>query len=202
MVQRQVEEIEQSTLLQKMVIGAIRNQSCRKVKDVVSTLQQLDKSLTQEEIQDAIMQLKNDNKITLLEQQVHRSFLQYIIDLYVSSSFWLTIVATVLTLTTIYLTPQVEPWSLIRIIAGGVFILLIPGYSLFQILFFTKDIDPIERIAISIGLSLAIAPLIGLMLNYTPWGIRLNPVIACLSTVSIALAFCGTYKRFLLRQKL
>ena len=35
----------------------------------------------------------------------------------------------------------------------------------------------IERVAISFGLSIAIVPLIGLLLSYTPYGIRLQPVI-------------------------
>lgn len=38
----------------------------------------------------------------------------------------------------------------------------------------------IERIALSFGLSIAVSPLIGLALNYTPWGIGLYPVIVAL----------------------
>jgi len=30
--------------------------------------------------------------------------------------------------------------------------------------------DGIERVALSFGLSIAIVPLIGLVLNFTPWG--------------------------------
>ena len=37
-------------------------------------------------------------------------------------------------------------------------------------------IDGIERVALSFGLSIAIVPLIGLVLNFTPWGIRLAPI--------------------------
>jgi uncharacterized membrane protein len=36
-------------------------------------------------------------------------------------------------------------------------------------------IDGIERVALSFGTSIAIVPLIGLVLNLTPWGIRLIP---------------------------
>lgn len=184
-----------------MVIDAIHKQGCRRVKDVVKTLQQLDKSITLEEIHDAINELKHENKITLSEPQVEGSFLNYITN-FSSASFWLTIIVTMVTLTTIYLTPQVAPWSMVRIVAGGAFVLFIPGYALIQLLFPTKDMDTIERIALSVGLSLAVAPLIGLMLNYSPWGIRLDPIAASLSAVSIALAFGGTYKRFLLGRKL
>ena len=69
----------------------------------------------------------------------------------------------------------------IRIILGLPFILFIPGYILVFSLFPEKKtdhgIDIIERIALSLGLSLAVVPLIGLGLNYTIWGIRLEPIL-------------------------
>jgi uncharacterized membrane protein len=52
-------------------------------------------------------------------------------------------------------------------------------------------IDGIERVALSFGLSIAIVPLIGLALNFTPWGIRLAPIavsIAGFTLVSVAVA--------------
>ena len=179
-----------------MVIDAIHKHQCRKVKDVVNILQQLDKTITLDEICDAINELKHENKITLAEPQAVGSFLNYITSLSRSTSFWLTIIVTGLTLATIYLTPQVAPWSIIRIIAGAVFVSFIPGYALIQLLFPVKDMDTMERIASSVGLSLAVTPLIGLLLNYSPWGIRLDPLVALLSVASIALAFSSTYRKF------
>jgi hypothetical protein len=55
-------------------------------------------------------------------------------------------------------------------------------------------IDVIERIALSIGLSVAIAPLVGLVLNYTPFGITFESIFASLSLVIISL-FAVYYKR-------
>ena len=56
------------------------------------------------------------------------------------------------------------------------------------------DLDGIERIALSFGLSIAITPLLGLALNYTPFGIRLLPILIVLSVFTIALAI-GAYVR-------
>ena len=41
----------------------------------------------------------------------------------------------------------------------------------------SKEIDDSERAALSIGMSLALVPLVGLLLNYTPWGIKLEPIL-------------------------
>ena len=40
-----------------------------------------------------------------------------------------------------------------------------------------EGMSGIERVALSFGLSIAVVPLIGLILNYTPWGIRLEPIL-------------------------
>ena len=71
--------------------------------------------------------------------------------------------------------------GILRILFGLPFLLFIPGYILLSALFPTKKgIDGIERIALSFGLSLAIVPILGLILNYTPWGIRLETVLLSL----------------------
>lgn len=44
-----------------------------------------------------------------------------------------------------------------------------------------SGIDGIERVALSFGLSIAIVPLVGLLLNFTPWGIRLGPILVSLT---------------------
>jgi uncharacterized membrane protein len=83
----------------------------------------------------------------------------------------------------------------IRIILGLPLVLFLPGYSLIAALFPRKDdLDGIERVALSIGLSIAITPLLGLALNYTPFGIRLSPVLIVLSVFTISLAI-GAYAR-------
>jgi len=50
--------------------------------------------------------------------------------------------------------------------------------------------DTIERIALSFGMSLTLVPLVGLILNYTPWGIRLTPIT--LSLLSLTIVFATT----------
>ena len=44
-----------------------------------------------------------------------------------------------------------------------------------------RGIDGIERVTLSSGLSIAIVPLIVLVLNFTPWGIRLLPILVSVS---------------------
>ncbi len=88
------------------------------------------------------------------------------------------------------------PDSLARQILGLVFVLFLPGYAATAALFPEDDqIDGIERVALSFGLSIAIVPLIGLALNFTPFGIRLDPILASVSAFIVAASLVGWYRR-------
>ncbi len=64
-----------------------------------------------------------------------------------------------------------------------------------------KEIDGIERAALSFGLSIAVSPLIGLGLNYTPWGIRLDPIVVCLTIFTIICVLVANKRRHELLEK-
>jgi len=88
------------------------------------------------------------------------------------------------------------PESTARQILGLVFVLFLPGYAATAALFPENDqIDGIERVALSFGLSIAIVPLIGLGLNFTPWGIRLDPILASVSAFIISASLVAWYRR-------
>lgn len=84
----------------------------------------------------------------------------------------------------------------VRVLLGLPFVLFFPGYVLIAALFPKKgDLDGTERVALSFGLSIAVVPLIGLVLNYTPWGIRLVPILVSLIFFIVALAGLAFWRR-------
>lgn len=88
------------------------------------------------------------------------------------------------------------PDSPIRVALGLPFILFFPGYSLIAFLFPRRnDIGVIERVALSFGLSIAVTPLIGLALNYTPFGIRLIPILISLSLFNMLFSLLAEWRR-------
>lgn len=77
--------------------------------------------------------------------------------------------------------------------------LFIPGYCAIAALF-PKDGDLtfVERLVLSIGLSIVVVPLICFGLNFTPWGIRLDPVVLSLTIFSLVMVVIAWYRRTLL----
>jgi len=55
-------------------------------------------------------------------------------------------------------------------------------------------------LALSFGLSIAIVPLIGLGLNYTPWGIRLTPILVSLTVFNVLFGIAAIYRRMKARE--
>jgi Protein of unknown function (DUF1616) len=111
--------------------------------------------------------------------------------------YWITITLAALTLFVVLLIPEdLAPWSLIRNILGAVFVLWLPGYALIKTLFpvqvpiktATESLDIVERIVLSLGMSIAIVPLVGLFLNYTPWGVQLTPIVLSLFVFTLVFA--------------
>lgn len=86
--------------------------------------------------------------------------------------------------------------TIARIILGLPFLLFFPGYTLVAALFPKKEsLSGLERVALSFGLSIAVVPLIGLVLNFTPWGIRLYPILISLAVFVLATSVTARYRR-------
>ncbi|KAF5431151.1 putative membrane protein, partial [Candidatus Methanophagaceae archaeon] len=86
--------------------------------------------------------------------------------------------------------------SLVRILIGLPFILLFTGYTLICALFPRKgDLDNFERLALSMGLSIAVTSLIGLALNYTAFGITLYSVAYSLFLFMLLMSAVAVYRR-------
>ena len=88
------------------------------------------------------------------------------------------------------------PSNPLRIVLGLPFILFFPGYTLIAALFPKKaDLVSIERVALSFGLSIAVTPLIALILNYTQWGIKLYPILVSITLFILATSGAAWYRR-------
>jgi uncharacterized membrane protein len=88
------------------------------------------------------------------------------------------------------------PLVYLRYALGIIFLLFLPGFAFIKALFPAKapvktsseNMDTIERVVLSFGMSLVLVPIVGLILNYTPWGIRLTPIVLSLLALTVVFA--------------
>lgn len=82
------------------------------------------------------------------------------------------------------------------LVLGLIFALFSPGYSLVAAVFPKgDDLDIARRLALSFGLSIVVVPLVGVVLNFTPWGIGLYTVLISLLVFIIAASAVACYRR-------
>jgi len=196
--------------LDQQIIHAVETTKPESVQQLVDQVQALT-SKPKQEILNRILNLQQQEKIHINPPQTPPPEK---LDSYLTSNhafwYWITIALTITTTIVVFtVSENAYPLVYIRFVLATIFVLWLPGYTFIRALFpqhlpFTKGhtapyetsekyLDIIERIAQSIGMSLALVSITGLLLYYTPWGIRLTPIV--LSILPLTIIFATTAKR-------
>lgn len=152
-------------------------------------------NLSEDDVSKTVYILWKKGYIDIIDEDTPKNFLKYI---YHIEGIWFHVVTTliIVTLILVYMAYS-PPLIYFRYVLGSLFVLYLPGYALIEALYPRGDeLEPLERLALSIGLSLALVPLVGLVLNYTPWGIRLTPIVTSLAILTEALIIYSLYRKY------
>jgi len=172
---------EESAIQEALVKKAADNKW--RVSEATAELSK-ESGLSRDEIAKELITLVRRRELSVSENSPYRSLLRYSVSPY-SVWFWATILATILS---VVLTAASSGFVVyFRYIFGGALIVFLPGFSLVELLYPKGDeLNQLTRVALSVGLSaLVITPLCGLVLNYTPFGIKLIPVLAFLAGLTV-----------------
>jgi hypothetical protein len=111
--------------------------------------------------------------------------------------YWSIIAVSMATAITVFTISQdLYPIIYIRNVLGVVFVLFLPGYAFAKAMFPKKvpletssaSLDTIERLALSVGMSIALTSLIGLILYFTPLSLSLTPITLTMLVLTVGLA--------------
>lgn len=92
---------------------------------------------------------------------------------------------------------QLLPAQPLRLVVGLAMVLFVPGYACMAALFGgDATLDRPARLSLSIGLSLALLPLISLALNALPWGLRPWPIALSLFAVTTLFSLLALARRW------
>jgi hypothetical protein len=192
--------------LDQQIIHTVETEKPENVQQLIDQVHKLSPSTSEREILNRTLQLQQQGKIRLKPPQTPTPEK---LGSYLRSSqalwYWLTIAIAVATAIVAFTIPEdASPLVYVRYVLGAVFVLWLPGYAFIKALFpqnlpfakalarsldtSEKDLDAIERIALSLGMSIALVPIVGLLLNYTPWGIRLTPTVLSLLALTTVFA--------------
>ncbi|MCL2134053.1 MAG: DUF1616 domain-containing protein [Candidatus Bathyarchaeota archaeon] len=101
----------------------------------------------------------------------------------------LIILTTVLTILAVYFIPAESILGYLRSALAIIFVFIIPGNCLVNILFRKRNaIDIIEKIVLSVALSFGIVGITGLFLGLTAIGLNFTSITISLSSITLVLA--------------
>ena len=184
--------------LVQTIIQVINERKPQNVKQLANLVKEK-LAISEEEILQSILELQSQGRIKLEDHQPAPPPTRLAAYMKTGQAlwYWATITITIITAATVFtVTEDFYPWVYIRYALGAIFVLWLPGYAFIKALFPvhvpikmpTENLDTVERIALSLGMSLALVPIVGLLLNYTPWGIRLTPIVTSLLALTLVFA--------------
>ena len=181
-----------------MALAYLRKNGSVSVKQLYDALKVTRGSLTEAEATDLVWGLVDRGEADIQDiPPATKSVREYLRFWERNLPLYLSLTVSLGTLLVVYALPDDFPLVVFRWVLGSVFVLFIPGYVAVEALFPKgRELDGIERLALSVGLSLALVPLVGLLLNYTPWGIRLDPIMISLTILTVGLAIVAFARRF------
>jgi len=184
--------------LDEQALRYLERNGAADVQALYDALIERNASVTKVEVADLVQRLAEQDKVALEDIPPATKSLSEYLRLW-ERNLWLytSLVVSFATVLVIYVMPAEFPFLALRWVLGFVFVLFIPGYVTVEALFPKgRELDSIERFALSVGLSLALVPLVGLLLNYTPWGIRLTPMVISLTILTVGLAVIALARQY------
>jgi hypothetical protein len=189
-----------------LIIQTVKKEKPETAKQLI-TLMQERHAISFEQIASLLIELENENRFHFTKQEAltPASTKEYVFSKQ-ATWYWATIIIAFATAITVFTIPDTAyPVVYFRWGLGTIFLLFLPGFTLIKALFPAKmpikttseNMDTIERTGLSFGLSLVLVPVVGLILNYTPWGIRLTPITLSLLASAIFFATAGILREYL-----
>jgi uncharacterized membrane protein len=81
------------------------------------------------------------------------------------------------------------PFVYVRYLLGTILLIFLPGYCIVKILYPGENINNINTLILSVAISISIVPLVGLLLNHSPWGISFISVAISQILFNLILVF-------------
>ena len=191
--------------IKDIIIKTMKEQQPQTTSQLIAFIQKTT-NLSEKEIITILNQLEVENKIhfNIRRELPSFSFRTYLFSPE-STWYWSIIAVALVTTLTVFAVPQNSyPLAYVRNFLGVIFVLFLPGYAFIRAFFQKKvpikttseSFDTIERFVLSIGLSIALTPMAGLILYYTPLGISLTPITLSLLAFTTVFATAAMIREY------
>lgn len=182
--------------IQKEILRIIDEQKPESVKELIITLKKTS-CLKEQEILLLISKIQAKGQIVLTNQMTTHSSLSVFLRSNERMWYWITIImGFVAALLFFIISETTNPLISVRNIVGSIFVLILPGYALGRILFpCNSPINPaqghlegIERLALSVGISVVLVSIVGLVIYSLIGSLHMPAIVITLLVFTLFIA--------------
>jgi hypothetical protein len=183
--------------LEERIISYVNQNGAIPVANLFEALQREGALLTDTELTNSILRLVGLGKFMVRDMPIQSLFdylTCWIRNLWFYGSVAVSALAVILAYT---VAANDFPYVILRWGFGAILVLSIPGYLTVAVIFPRYgDLQVVERLALSVLLSVALLAILGLLLNYTSWGLTFLPMLSSLAALSFALAVMALVSQY------
>lgn len=195
-----------SNLDDKLSAEVLRIMEDKKPKDVTELVKLVTASnrVNVDEVVKVILKLQDEGQIKLENNVIfHSPNLPAYLKTPAARWYWGTVGVSIAASIVALMIEDSSPLIYLRYALAAFFALWLIGYTFIRALFpisprntSAKNLGSVERAALNLGLSLALFSMVGLVLNYTPFGIRTIPLVLCLLALTTIFATLAVFREY------
>ena len=195
--------------LTETILKVINEKKPQSVKQLTTILKKsLD--LEEKEIIKSVLKLQAEGIIKLENQALQSQSLATYLKTREAIWYWVTIAAGAITAALVFtISENLYPWIYVRNFFGVIFVLFLPGYAFIKAFFpanlpgkiSSESLETIERIALSVGMSIALVSIVGLLLYYSPFGLDLTAIVLSLLAFTLVFATVAVARKYNIKRE-
>jgi uncharacterized membrane protein len=193
-----VSTIDQS----ETILSIVRDKKPKSVKELTQMVHDIS-DLPEDEVIDLIQVMYSEGLIKLKDSNVQSVNLRDYLLCNDTLWYWTMVSVGVIAISLVFLISESSPLFYARNVLGLIFVLFLPGYALIRVLFpinvpmvKTRQLQTIERVALSIGNSIVLVTIVGLFNYYAPWGLDLFVIDFILLILTLLFSTAALFREY------
>jgi hypothetical protein len=197
-----------ATDIKQIIIETIKETDPETVKKLINLVQKK-VNINEETLFLFIQELEDEKRVFFSKPLFPESIFEYLYSKRVKW-YWLLLITGFLATLSVLVISEKIPELYIRAFLGIILLFYLPGFAVLKALYPltvplrtpSSTLDSIERVGLNVGLSLAVTPIIGLVLYYTPWSSNNAVLTVSLLFLIISCATLGLIREYRAKKRL
>lgn len=192
------------------IVSIIKKRKPENTEQLMGFLRKDSIDISEEELITILQVLEEEKKLNIRDLFFPISFKEYLFST-MAVWFWLILMLSFLAaFFSLVISEKTMPFLVFRSVIGVIYVLYLPGYVMVKTLYpinivsktSAQPMDPIERITLNVGVSIAVSSLLGLFLYNTPVGLNLSSITLGLLVLTVVLASISIWREYGERRQL